>query len=342
MYLHNHGADITFWITHRIQALYRHPLTMNSCQTLAFQDLALQEVERATPSDFLCMKGQHKAWGALESNTLQNKFFGIHEFKADFNDRLRVRFDDASMLTSMNICVVLDGHVSLDLRDSKFSASLSALKHHFVYSHETEYDLIIDKSVRVIHITIDKEYYAGLLQACEPWAFMKDSLHDNRQVCSGSGNVSLAMNRALQDLMCNPLQGHLRELFTEAKVLELVALQLASLSDVRNQPAAQKDKDVFHELRCYLDTHFNDDLSLRLLSRAFGLNEFKLKKGFKTFFNTTIFDYIHEQKMLHASKLLLDDHMLVNEVAGKVGYKNPNHFSTAFKRRFGIVPTALR
>jgi AraC family transcriptional regulator, transcriptional activator of the genes for pyochelin and ferripyochelin receptors len=316
---------------------------MNSCQTLTFQDLALQEVTPAMPSDFLHMKGQHKAWGVLESNTLKNKFFGIHEFKADFNGRFRVKFDDARMLTCMNICIATDGSISLDLRDSKFSASLPALKHHFVYSRETEYDLIIDKSVRVVHITVDKEYYAGLLQESEPWlAGMKASLHDNKQVSSGQGHVNLAMNRALQDLMCNPLQGALRELFTEAKVLELVALQLAGFSAVCRESSAQKDKDVFHDLRCYLDTHFNDDLSLRLLSRAFGLNEFKLKKGFKSFFNTTIFDYIHEQKMLHARKLLLDHHMLVNEVAGKVGYKNPNHFSTAFKRRFGIVPTALK
>jgi AraC-like DNA-binding protein len=320
-----------------------HNPAMNTCQTLTCEDFHLQEIKPAAPSDFLHTRGQHKAWGSLESNTLKHRFFGIHEFKTDFNDCFRVCFDEASMLNSMNVCIALDGNISLNLRDSKFSTTLSTLKHHFIYSPETAYSLIVDKFAHVIHIEIDREYYAELLPENEPWVdAMKACLNNRKQVWSGIGNVSLAMNRALCELVNNPLQGRFRELFTEAKILELVALQLATLKGVASTCPIQKDRDTFHDLRCYLDTHFNDDLSLRSLARTFGLNEFKLKKGFKTFFDTTIFDYIHEQKMLQARKLLLDDNMLVNEIAGKVGYKNPNHFSTAFKRRFGIVPTALK
>ena len=316
---------------------------MNISQTLTCQDFDLQEIKPAAPSDFLHARGQHKAWGSLESNTLKHRFFGIHEFKTDFNDCFRVCFDEASMLNSMNVCIVLDGNISLNLRDSQFATSLSAFKHHFIYAPETAYSLVVDKFVRVVHIEIDKAYYAGLLPENEPWVeAMKTRLDDRQQVWSGTGHVSLAMNRALHELINNPLQGRFRELFTEAKILELVALQLATFKGVESPCPLQKDRDVFHDLRCYLDTHFNDDLSLRSLSRTFGLNEFKLKRGFKTFFNTTIFDYIHEQKMLYARKLLLDNRMLVNEVSGRVGYKNPNHFSTAFKRRFGVVPTALK
>jgi AraC family transcriptional activator of pyochelin receptor len=45
---------------------------------------------------------------------------------------------------------------------------------------------------------------------------------------------------------------------------------------------------------------------------------------------------------MHARMLLLEEKMLVSEVAGTIGYKNANHFSTAFKRKFGITPKALR
>jgi AraC-like DNA-binding protein len=30
------------------------------------------------------------------------------------------------------------------------------------------------------------------------------------------------------------------------------------------------------------------------------------------------------------------------DIARMIGYKNPNHFSAAFKKHFGISPTALR
>ena len=75
---------------------------------------------------------------------------------------------------------------------------------------------------------------------------------------------------------------------------------------------------------------------------SFGLNEFKLKKGFKELFGTTVFDYLYDLKMEYAKQLLAADEVLVNEVSGMVGYRNPNHFSTAFKRKYGMNPTQLR
>ena len=45
--------------------------------------------------------------------------------------------------------------------------------------------------------------------------------------------------------------------------------------------------------------------------------------------------------MKHAYSLLLND-MQVTEVARVLGYKNPNHFSAAFKREFGVVPTGVK
>jgi AraC family transcriptional regulator, transcriptional activator of the genes for pyochelin and ferripyochelin receptors len=32
----------------------------------------------------------------------------------------------------------------------------------------------------------------------------------------------------------------------------------------------------------------------------------------------------------------------VREVSREVGYKNPHHFSTAFKKKFGLNPVLLR
>jgi transcriptional regulator GlxA family with amidase domain len=43
--------------------------------------------------------------------------------------------------------------------------------------------------------------------------------------------------------------------------------------------------------------------------------------------------------MTHARHVLADQKMYVHAVAGIVGYKNANHFSTAFRRTFGISPT---
>ena len=63
---------------------------------------------------------------------------------------------------------------------------------------------------------------------------------------------------------------------------------------------------------------------------------------FKKVFGTSIFEFIGELRMDHAMELLRDHGLLVTEVARTVGYKNPNHFSCAFKRKYGISPSDLK
>jgi AraC-like DNA-binding protein len=318
---------------------------MRKSQTISFSELAesMEQVHADRALDFSYSKAKNKALGSLEKKTLHSKFFGINELKADFTGNFRIAFNEDQMLHNMNICIALDGNVSLDLKESNLLTSLSPLKHHCVYSHETDYDLIINKSVHVIHITIDREYYAGLLGETERTsAVMKEKLMNKDQVWSGTGDVNLAMKRTVEDMLCNSLQGNLKTLFTEAKILELVALQLNFFDQGPLQENQRsRDDDTFYGIRKYLDEHFMDDLSLRMLSRMFGVNEYKLKRGFKELFNSTVFDYIHELKMTHAHMLLRDKYY-VSEVASTVGYKNANHFSTAFKRKFGVSPTALK
>lgn len=82
-------------------------------------------------------------------------------------------------------------------------------------------------------------------------------------------------------------------------------------------------------------------LSLQQLCRKFGLNEFKLKKGFKQLFGNTVFGYVQEMKMKTARRCLAEKKMNVNEVADYLGYSTPNHFSAAFKKMYGHTPSRL-
>ena len=108
-------------------------------------------------------------------------------------------------------------------------------------------------------------------------------------------------------------------------------------------PAINKsERDAFYSLRDYLNESFDQDHSLRSLSKQFGLNEFKLKKGFKDLFGFTVFGYIQLLKMRHAKTLIEDNGLNISQVANRVGYKNPNHFSVAFKKQFGLNPSSIR
>ncbi|CAG7610643.1 HTH-type transcriptional activator RhaR [Paenibacillus solanacearum] len=81
-----------------------------------------------------------------------------------------------------------------------------------------------------------------------------------------------------------------------------------------------------------------DPPTLLQLSRMIGLNDFKLKQGFKEMFGTTVFAFLREIRLEKAYRLLQQGDMNVTETSLAVGYSNPSHFSEAFRSKYGINP----
>lgn len=89
-------------------------------------------------------------------------------------------------------------------------------------------------------------------------------------------------------------------------------------------------------------TNLATPCSLINMAQQVGTNEFTLKKGFKEVFGTTVFGFWNDVKMQEAKKILVEHSFTVAEVSEKIGYKNPQHFSTAFKKYFGASPNMLK
>lgn len=82
--------------------------------------------------------------------------------------------------------------------------------------------------------------------------------------------------------------------------------------------------------------------TLSEVARSVGLNEYKLKRGFKETFGTTVFSYLTEQRLESAKRLLLDTDKTASEVGFELGYATAQHFHHAFKNRFGVTPNSMR
>ncbi|AEO48868.1 helix-turn-helix transcriptional regulator [Rhodospirillum rubrum] len=72
------------------------------------------------------------------------------------------------------------------------------------------------------------------------------------------------------------------------------------------------------------------------LAREIGLNQLKLKQGFKTLFGTSIYALFQRHRMERACALLRTHS--VTETALTLGYSNLSHFSTAYRKQFGDLP----
>lgn len=97
-----------------------------------------------------------------------------------------------------------------------------------------------------------------------------------------------------------------------------------------------------YQIRDYLDANFsNSALSNYSIAQEFHITEKTLIESFKSMFNTTPYHYLIQVRMKHAKQLLALDKMHVNQVYGKVGYRDLRSFSSQFKKTFKHTPLDL-
>jgi AraC-like DNA-binding protein len=149
----------------------------------------------------------------------------------------------------------------------------------------------------------------------------------------------------LHQLLHCPYQGGLSRLYREAKILELISVYLSEAllqTDVSNTSPTLSSDDMkcVALARAILDHTMTNPPTIRLLSKMVGLNEFKLKKGFKALFEMPVHTYVIQRK-LELAKLMLDSSTVsVSEAASRAGYGNASHFAAAFRKQYGINPGA--
>ena len=150
------------------------------------------------------------------------------------------------------------------------------------------------------------------------------------------------ISELLQSIRQCPFSGITRYIFTESKLLELFVLQMEQVNILHTgsekEDWSAADKEKLYAVKEFIANSYLEELSLKSITYRFGLNEFKLKKGYKHFFQTTVFGDIHRLRMEEAKLLLQEKAMNATDVAYHIGYKNLSSFSFAFKKMFGYSP----
>lgn len=163
----------------------------------------------------------------------------------------------------------------------------------------------------------------------------------------GGYPITSKMYMVIQQIMNCNLKSTFRKLFIESKILELLMLQMEQIQSYKtpfkkNEKITASSIDKMYYAKELISQKIDNPLSLSELSTILNTNECTLKKDFKATFNTTVFGYIKELKMKKAKSILLDSNYTISEVSDMIGYKNPQHFTTAFKKYYGFVPSKLR
>lgn len=185
-----------------------------------------------------------------------------------------------------------------------------------------------------------------LQQVCGYFPQLEKIIEDNRNSWLGGRATYWTppqVREICMQLLHCPYDTVMQHLYFDMKVRELLLFMLQhSLSESKHRFTIHEVARIY-EARQLLESGLDKKTpTIRELSRSVGLNEFKLKKGFRQLFHTGVFGWALHQKMIRAKEMLEDTRKPMKEIAQLAGYQKVTNFIAAYRKHFGITPGAVR
>lgn len=109
----------------------------------------------------------------------------------------------------------------------------------------------------------------------------------------------------------------------------------------RQTPGAEQDARLTRVVD-YLCATLHETPDYRQLARLANLSYCQLFRLFKGRFGLSPQQYIEQQRIEYAKKLLRLNALSIKEVAAQVGFANPLYFSRRFQKTVGLSPSQYR
>ncbi|WP_316737033.1 AraC family transcriptional regulator [Pedobacter aquatilis] len=232
---------------------------------------------------------------------------------------------------SIGFVFCLDGSLKYQ-NEEHFSNQALMKNEHIVFNHDLDNLLFsINGKAEYIVLRFTKDYYHNLTGA---------NFSDDVEAFS-SLNPFPEVTSILMDLFDDKINPRIEKLHLKAKIYQLLILFINKSKPKQSFSMKRDDVDKILNAKQLIEANFRIPFSLIELSRKVGINDYKLKKGFREIIGNTVFGYLYEIRMEKAYELLSKEFKSVGEVAFLVGYKNPQHFTAAFKKKFSILPGNL-
>lgn len=170
---------------------------------------------------------------------------------------------------------------------------------------------------------------------------------------SGGGSIvcnkkmSRAIHLILGEIMSCRYRDHVKRIYLEGKILELIAVYLDEAifeNEGRHSLLKFSSRDIqaLHQARTILDENITSPPTIGKLAKLICLNEYKLKTGFKELFEMPVHAYIIDKRLERARLLMKNERLKVTEAALLVGYNDLSYFAEKFKKKYGVNPSKYK
>lgn len=312
-----------------------------------FSDISQQEVFRN--DRYVEVVAQFKEPGFANAQITTIHTPGIELIQANFSTTRKLVLVDPENAETISSSFILSGDVESQFTLNNHSVLHWGHTHGFQYTPDFQGEHIIhNHKLHAFSLVYDNAYFKSMAQSAGVGYLdnVLDCMERGETLLVPPGKLLLQprMAELLHAIVQCSFQGLTKYLFIEAKMLELFALQMEQFNT--NSGAKEEwnraDRERLKAVHDFITHAYLEPLTLTGLCYQFGLNEFKLKKGYKHFFGSTVFGHIHKLRLQSAQQLLISGQMNVSEVSFHIGYNNISSFSEAFKKQFGYLPGTIR
>ena len=160
--------------------------------------------------------------------------------------------------------------------------------------------------------------------------------------------ISPDMYRILSEIDSADRYAEFKSVILEAKMIELVALVLLGIMHSKEQERSgmpfidPKDMKALEKIREKIQFSPSNAYEAPAVAESLSMSVSKLNRIFREIYGTSLHAYVLDMRLEYAAELLLSGKENVTEAAIQSGYSNMSHFTKAFKKKFGMTPSAFR
>jgi len=130
------------------------------------------------------------------------------------------------------------------------------------------------------------------------------------------------------------LSNSIKELYSEL-IIHHILKMIFPIKEKINTNTTHK---TLNKLLLYIDTHYNEDISLNELSNIVKLSSTHINRLFQSELKISPMQYLIQVRLEQAKKLLLSSEFTITKIASKCGFNSSAYFSKMFKKYYNATP----